>query len=230
VKSVKIIAGAVACAACVTILCPSAGAFDPSRLALMPLPRRALGVDAIALPLANDSGVDSNTDAAQNAGTGVTAADLTSYGRITGYTLDYARPASALLVPHGLLEVKTIAELYRNDSLAARGLAFWRGVTKKLGSSASNGVTIRLSPFEADVTGDTFAFELTYQRAGKTLGYVGDAVFRAGNLLGAVFVTASDEAGLRTRTINLASRLAQRIKQVMAGKLAEPPVALPGTS
>jgi hypothetical protein len=214
----------------VTILCPSAGAFDPSRLALMPLPRQALGADAIGLPLANDSGVDSNRDAAQNAGAGVTAADLTSYGRITGYTLDYASPASALLMPHGLLEVKTIAELYRDKSTAARGLVFWRGVTKKLGSGTSDGVTIRLSPFDAHVNGDAFAFELTYQRAGKTLGYVGDIVFRAGNLLGAVFVTSSDGAGLRTRTLKLASRLSLRIKQVLAGKLTGTPVALPGAT
>lgn len=195
----------------------------------MPLPRQALGADATGLPLANDSGIDSNSDAAQNAGTGVTAADLTSYGRITGYTLDYASPAGASLVPHGLLEVKTIAELYRNNSMAARGLVFWRGVTETLGSSTSNGVTIRLAPFKARVNGDAFAFELTYQRAGKTLGYVGDIVFRTGNLLGAVFVTSSDETGLRTRTLDLASRLARRIKQVLAGKLTGPPVAFPGT-
>jgi len=227
---VKIIVGVVAFAACVTILCPPAGAFDPSRLALMPLPRQALGADASALPLASDSGLDSNADAALNVGTGVTAAELTSYGRITGYTLDYARPASALLPPRGLLEVKTIAELYRDSSTATKGLAFWRGVTKKLNSSTSNGVTIRLSSFDAPVNGDAFAFVLTYERAGKPLGYVGDIVFRTGDLLGAVFVTTSDEAGLRTRTVSLANRLALRIKQVLAGKLTGPTVVLPGAS
>jgi hypothetical protein len=91
-------------------------------------------------------------------------------------------------------------------------------------------VTIQLAPFKARVGGDAFAFELTYQRAGKTLGYVGDIVFRSGNLLGAVFVTSNSEEGLRTRTLNLALRLSLRIKQVLAGKLTGPPVALPGTS
>jgi hypothetical protein len=224
----KIVVRVAAFAVCATVVCPSAGAFDPSRLALMPLPQQALGPDAAALPLANDSGIDSNADAALNAGAGVTAADLTSYGRITGYTLDYALPANGLLAPRGLLEVKTIAELYRDTSTASKGLAFWRGVTKRLTSSTSNGVTIRLSSFKPHVNHDAFAFELTYQRAGKPLGYVGDIVFRTGDLLGAVFVTASSEAGLRARTVSLAKSLAVRIKQVLAGKLRGEPVALPG--
>lgn len=216
----KIIVGAVAFAACLVMFCPAAGAFDPSRLALMPLPRQVLGLGASALLLANDSGVDSNADAALNAGDGVTAADLTRDGRITGYTLDYARPTDALLpTPRGLLEVQTIAELYRNTALASKALAVWRGVTRKLSSSTSSGVTIRLSSFEAHVDDGAFAFELTYRRAGTPLAYVGDIVFRTGDLLGAVFVTDSNEAGLRTRTVNLASRLALRIQQVRTGKL-----------
>jgi hypothetical protein len=216
---VKIIVGAVAFAACLAILCPAAGAFDPSRLALMPLPRQVLGLGANALLLANDSGVDSNADAALNSGDGVTAADLTRDGRVTGYTLDYARPADPLFAPQGLLEVQTIAELYRNTAMASKGLRVWRGVTSRLSSSVSNGVTIRLSPFSAHVDDDAFAFELTYRRAGKPLAYVGDVVFRTGDLLGAVFVTDSNKAGLRTRTVSLASRLALRIQQVLAGKL-----------
>jgi ABC-type amino acid transport substrate-binding protein len=225
---VKIVMGAVALAACATILCPSAGAGDTSRLALMPLPRQALGADAKAFLLAKDSGVDSNADAASNAGSGVTAADLTSYGRITGYTLDYARPAaSGLHVPRGLLNVKTIAELYRDNSTAAKGLVFWRRVTKESSSSTSDGVTVRLSSFDAHVNGNAFGFELTYQFAGKPFGYVGDIVFRTGDMLGAVFVTATDEAGLRTRTVSLANGLALRIKQVQAGKVTGPPVVLP---
>ena len=225
----KVILGAAALTACATSLCSSAAAAVPSRLALMPLPKKALGADATAFLLMSDSGVDSNAAAASNAGSGVTAADLARYGRVTGYALDYARPATGPQVPRGLLKVKTIAELYRNSSTAAKGLVFWRGVTKASSSSTSDGVTVRLSSFKADVNSDAFGFELTYQFGGEPFGYVGDVVFRSGDMLGAVFVTATDEAGLRARTVSLANSLALRIKQGQAGKLTGPPVALPST-
>jgi hypothetical protein len=213
---------------CAAVFCPSAAAIGPGWLALMPLPGQALGPDAVGLSLVNDSGVDSNADAARHAGGGVTAADLASYGRITGYTLDFALPAaSALQTAHSLLEVQTIAELYRNEPTALKGLAFWRGVTRALSASRANGVTVGLAPFEARVGDQAFAFELTYRRAGKPLLYVGDVVFRTGNVLGAVFVTVSDDAGLRARSVGLADRLALRIQEVIAGKISGPPVALP---
>jgi hypothetical protein len=213
---------------CAAVFCPTAAAIDPSRLALMPLPRQALGPDAAGLSLVNDSGVDSNADAARHAGRGVTGADLARYGRITGYTLDYALPGvSALRGAHSLLGVQTIAEVYRDESTATKGLAFWRGVTRALSASKANGVTVGVSPFEVHVGDGAFAFVLTYRRAGTPLLYVGDVVFRTGNLLGAVFVTVSGDAGLRARSVGLAKRLAARMQQVIAGKITGPPVALP---
>ena len=194
----------------------------------MPLPRQALGPDAAALLLVQGSGVDSNADAARHAGGGVTAADLSRYGRITGYTLDYAQPApSALRSTHALLEVQTIAELYRGKSAATKGLAFWRGVTRAENASTTNGVSVGVVPFEARVGDGTFAFELTYTVAGKALFHTGDVVFRIGELLGAVFVTTTDELGLRGRTIDLADKLAARIQRVLAGKIHGSPVILP---
>ena len=77
-----------------------------------------------------------------------------------------------------------------------------------------NGVTVGLSPFAVRAGDGAFAFELTYRRAGKPILYVGDVVFRTGDLLGAVFVTAGDEKGLRARTVGLANRLEVRIQQV----------------
>jgi hypothetical protein len=158
----------------------------------------------------------------------VTGAELARYGRITGYTLDYALPGvSALGAAGSVLGVQTIAELYRDESTAVKGLAFWRGVTRALGADKVNGVTVGVSPVEAQVGDAAFAFELTYRSAGKPILYVGDVVFRAGDLLGAVFVTASDKVGLRAWTVGLAVRLAVRMQRVVAGKIAGPPVALP---
>ena len=194
----------------------------------MPLPRQVLGADAVALSLVPGSGVDSNADAARHAGHGVTATDLSRYGRITGYTLDYARPgAIALGSAHALLEVQTIAELYRDESAATKGLAFWRGVTRAQSADKTGGVSVSVVPFTARVGDGTFAFELIYTLAGKGRYYTGDVVFRIGDLLGAVFVTTTDDVGLRARTVDLADKLAARIQQVLAGKIHGSPVILP---
>ena len=225
----NIAARLAAIAMCAAALCPTAAAFDPSRLALMPLPRLALGRDAAALSLVGDSGVDSNADAARHAGGGVTAADLSRYGRITGYTLDYDHPpASALRAGNTLLEVQTIAELYRDGAAAARGLTFWRGVTGAEAAGSTNGVSVGLVAFKARVGDGRFAFELTSTLPGSARLYVGDIVFRLGDLLGAVFVTATQDSGLRARTARLADAFAARIERVILGKIHEPPVAVPG--
>jgi hypothetical protein len=210
----------VAAIAALSFPLASVAGADPGRLASMPLPKRALGPGAAALVLAAGSGIDSNADAARHAGGGVTPARLARSGRITGYTLDYRRPPTAF-APAGpvLLEVQTIAEQYRDRAAARRGLAFWRGVTRTLTTRVVSGVSVGAVPFDAHVADATFAFELTYTRAGKPLGYAGDVVFRTGSLLGAVFVTATDRAGLRARTVALARKLAERIRLVQAGKI-----------
>jgi hypothetical protein len=186
----------------------------------MPLPRSTLGGGSSALVLAPDSGVVSNAFAARDAGKGVTAADLAKRGRITGYALDYVLPnATVPQTRHALLGVRTLAELYRGRMTATRGLAFWRGVTRKLSGSQGNGVTVAVSPFRAGIGVPAFAFELTYRHKAQPLYYVGDVVFRTGRLLGAVFVSATDGVGLRARTLHLAGTLAGRIRRVVAGNV-----------
>ncbi len=187
-------------------------------LDLMPLPRSALGAGSAALVRAPDSGVVSNAYAAQDAGGGITAADLAKRGRITGYALDYAvRNATVPQTRHVLLGVKTMAELYRDPATATRGLTFWRDVTRKLSGRMTNGVRVVASPFRTGVGDGAFAFELTYRLTGRPLYYVGDVVFRSGRLLGSVFVSATDDIGLRARTLQLAHSLVRRIRRVDAG-------------
>jgi hypothetical protein len=206
-----------ALAACAAALCSTAAA-APGKLALMPLPKQSLGADAQTFALTKDSGVDSNATAARNAG--VAAAVLVGDGRITGYALDYVRQTLPTILPATeLLEVKSIAERYRDEATAAKGLRFWQGVTRMLTAGHPSGFTITLSAFRARVGDGTFAFMLRYRRTGAPTLYVGDVVFRTGDLLGAVFVTTTGDAGLRARTIHLAHVLATRIKRVAAGKI-----------
>jgi hypothetical protein len=202
----------------IALLCPAASAAVGERLDLMPLPRSALGPGAGALRLARDSGVVSNAYAADSAGNGFTAADLARLGRISGYTLDYLLPEPAGGQPHKLLRVQTDAELYRDGATAARGLAFWRGLTRRL-AGRQNGATVAVFPFGTRVGDGSFAFELSYRTSGPPFAYVGDVVFRLGRLVGAVFVTATDDVRLRARTVQLAEKLETRMRRVLAGQI-----------
>jgi hypothetical protein len=207
--------GVVPLAVSVVLGVSAAGA---GHLDLMPLPKSALGAGRAALVRAPDSGVVSNAHAAQDAGGGITAADLAKRGRITGDALDDAVPnATVPQARHALLGVKTMAELYRDPATATRGLTFWRDVTRKLSGRTTNGVKVLASPFRAGVGDGAFAFELTYRLTGQPLYYVGDIVFRSGRMLGSVFVSATDDIGLRARTLQLANSLASRIRRVDAG-------------
>jgi hypothetical protein len=209
-----------AIAASVAVTCCSASAAGTGRLDLMPLPRSALGPGAAALVLAPNSGVVSNAYAARDAGHGFTAADLAKRGRITGYTLDFVLPnATVPRARHALLGVQTMAELYRGRATAARGLGFWGGVTRTLSGRRADGVAVAVSAFPARVGDGSFAFEIAYRHTGQPLFYVGDVVFRSGRLLGAVFVSTTDGIGLRARTLQLAERLASRIRHVVAGQI-----------
>ena len=76
-----------------------------------------------------------------------------------------------------------------------------------------------VSPFGTRVGNGSFAFELTYRTAGPPFAYVGDVVFRLGRLLGAVFVSATDDIWLRSRTLELADKLAARMRRVLAGQI-----------
>jgi hypothetical protein len=212
VRIFAVLAALIACAAALSAI---AAAGRVERLALMPLPRQTLGTGSAALALQSDSGVDTNADAARHAADGVTAAELAGFGRISGYTLDYWLPQGS--TPQSLLGVQTIAELYRDTTTATHGLAFWRGVTKKLNGTTTHGVTVSLAPFAVRVGDRASAYAFRYTRAGKPLFYLGDIVFRTGDMLGAVFVTLRDEASVRGRARELAHKLATRMNTVAAG-------------
>ena len=117
--------GALVAAFVAAVLLPVAAASGASqlKLALLPLPRAALGQDGRSLSLAPDSGSDSNAHAASQTTGNVTAAQLKRLGRISGYVLDYGTPFSD---SPAVSEIKTEVEHYRTAAAARKGLGFWR--------------------------------------------------------------------------------------------------------
>ncbi len=107
------------------VLLPVASASGASqiRLALLPLPKAALGQAGHSLSLAPDSGVDSNEHSASQATGNVTAARLKRLGRISGYLLDFGTPFSD---SPAVSEIQTEVEHYRTPAAASKGLGFWR--------------------------------------------------------------------------------------------------------
>ena len=107
------------------ILLPVASASGASqiKLALLPLPKAALGQTGHSLSLAPDSGTDSNAHSASEATGNVTAKRLKRLGRISGYLLDYGTPFSD---SPAVSEIQTEVERYRTATEARKGLGFWR--------------------------------------------------------------------------------------------------------
>jgi hypothetical protein len=203
---------------------------SPEQLALIPLPKADLGASAVALPLAPDSGVETNKDAADNAFGNVKAAQLARLGRITGYTLDYDDAgAKALAAGHGLLEVQTSVELYRDAHAASNGLAFWRKDEQSFASTSLPGIKVSLTAFAvAGAGGSSYSFAGSIELKGKPRIYGAEVLFQVGELLADVSVTAASEAETKPLTVALARKLRAKIDLAHAGKLRGPPIALPG--
>ena len=117
--------GALVAAFVAAVLLPvaSASAASQIKLALLPLPKAALGQAGHSLSLAPDSGVDSNEHSASQATGNVTAARLKRLGRISGYLLDFGTPFSD---SPAVSEIQTEVERYRTLAAAGKGLGFWR--------------------------------------------------------------------------------------------------------
>jgi hypothetical protein len=224
--------GVLAAVAAALVLLPApAGASAPTstQLALMPLPRAALGGAALKLPLDQDSGIVANADAAQNANGHVTSAQLVRLGRITGYQLDYDDHAGgALLRGHGLLQVTTGVDVYGSADAAHKALAFWKKDELLPTTLGATGLSLALTKVTVSGLGpDGFAYAGVARVKGKPTVYGVDVAFRSGQLLGRISVSAAD----RDSTVPLASRLTaallSRIGGVLAGKVKGPPVQLP---
>src|SRR5215467_3365637 len=122
------------------LLVPSASAsrVQHVKLALVPLPKTALGSAAHAFALAHDSGPVSNADAASHTPDG-TPATFKKLGRLGGYALEYG---NAFTGAPGITDVRTSIERYRSAAAARKGLAFWRKEDARLGALDQPGFSV----------------------------------------------------------------------------------------
>src|SRR5436190_21150079 len=105
------------------LLVPAASASHPHRvkLALVPLPKSALGPAARTFSVAHDSGPGSNASAASHTHD-ATKATFKKIGRLNGYALEYG---NAFTAAAGITDLRTTIAQYKSTAAARRALAFW---------------------------------------------------------------------------------------------------------
>src|SRR5262249_29386865 len=91
------------------------------------------------------------------------------------------------------------------------------------------GVSYALTPFRPGRLGaDRFAYDGIVHVKGKRPIYGVDVQFRNGPLVADVSVSSAEPGTARPLALVLASKLQRRIVQALAGKVAGPPVPVPG--
>ena len=193
-------------------------------MALVPVPKSALGAAGHSLPLARDSGVVSNALAASESSGDVSPRRLQKLGRVSGYLLDYGNPFGD---SPGVREIQTEIDRYRSTADARRGLAFWRRDElnnthlKKLGLNFSL-KKLRLS----GIPGPHWAYAGSALMKGLKPVTGVDAELQDGRYILDVSVSAGTNAAAARLVPGIARKLDQRLKLALAGQLHGKPVSL----
>lgn len=211
--------------AAVAVPTASGKASPAVKVAVLPLPKAALGSAASSLALAHDSGVVSNLDAALHSLGGATPLTFKKFGRITGYALDYGIASSG---GTGVTEVWTSVDEYKTSAGAKKGLAFWKKDDPQIAQLNQGGFAVTTKPENVKAVGSArFAFLTSYSAANIVPLSSVDEQFTEGRYEADVTASAGTAATAKQLAQTLAKKLDARIKQALAGKLHAKPVTLP---
>lgn len=220
--------GAPVAAVVAAILLPVASASGASpqlELALLPLPRTALGPAARSMSLAADSGVDSNAHSAGQAVGNVTAAKLERLGRVSGYLLDYGTPFSD---SPAVSEIETEVEQYRTAAAGRKALGFWRKQELDVRPLKALGLDVTFKKLAvAHLLHPYWAYSSVGRVAGLKPIYAVDAVMDEGAYLLEASDSAGSPAAAKRLVPGLLHKLDQRFRLARAGRLRAKPVKLP---
>jgi hypothetical protein len=219
--------GALLAAFVAAVLLPVAAASGSSQLelALLPLPKSALGQQGRSLSLAPDSGTDSNAHSASQATGNVTAARLKRLGRISGYLLDYGTPFSD---SPGISEIQTEVEHYRTPAAAHKGLGFWRKQELDVRPLKALGLHVTFKKVAlAHIPHPYWAYLSTGRIKGLKPVYAVDAEMVEGAYLLDVSIAAGSPAAAQRLVPVIAHKLDRRFRLAQQGHLQAKPVQLP---
>jgi hypothetical protein len=208
------------------VLVPAASASRTHRvqLALIPLPKSALGSAVQGFALAHDSGGVSNAEAAAHSADG-TAAKLKKLGRLGGYALEYG---NAFTGAPGITDVRTSVERYKTATDAKRGLAFWQKEDSALGRVDQPGFAVTNVPVDVPAVGKGHFAYLTSYSASNFAPVSGlDEQVADGRYVLDVIVTAGSASAAEALAPSLAKKLDARLRLALKGRLHAKPVKLP---
>jgi hypothetical protein len=208
-------------------LAPAAGAATHAprvKLALVPLPKSAIGRAANGLPLAHNSGVVSNADAASSTPDG-TASTFKKLGRVSGYVLEYG---DAFTGAAGITNVHTGIEQYKTSADAKRGLAFRKKEDSKLAALNQPGFVVTNALVKVPAVGKKrFAYLTSYSAANIAPVSGVDEQVLDGRYVLDVIVSAGDASAAKALAPKLAKKLDARLRLALRGRLHAKPVKLP---
>jgi opacity protein-like surface antigen len=221
----KILLGAALAAA---VLVPAASASHPHRvrLALVPLPKSALGQAAHTFLVARDSGPVSNESAASHT-RDATKATFKKMGRLNGYAVEYG---NAFTGAAGITDVRTSIEQYKTPGDARRALAFWKKEDARLSKLDNPGFSVTSLPVQlpAPAAGTSHFAYLTSYSASNIAPVSGiDEQIADGRYVLGVIVTAGTASDAVALAPTLAKKLDVRFRQARRGHLHGKPVRLP---
>jgi hypothetical protein len=220
----RVLLGA-ALAAVVLVPAASASRMHRVQLALVPLPKSALGSAVHGFALAHDSGAVSNAEAAAHSPDGTTA-KLKKLGRLGGYALEYG---DAFTGAPGITDVRTSVERYKTAADARRGLAFWQKEDSELGRVDQPGFAVTNVPVDVPAVGKKHFAYLTSYSASNIAPVSGlDEQVADGRYVLDVIVTAGSAATAEALAPTLAKKLDTRLHLALRGRLHAKPVKLPG--
>lgn len=194
------------------------------KLALVPLPKSALGAAAHGFATAPNSGVVSNAAAASSTPDG-TAATFTRLGRRSGYVLEYG---NAFTGAPGITDVHTGIEQYKTAADAKRGLAFWKKEDSELSALDQPGFAVTNALVHVPAVGKKRFAYLTSYSASNIAPVSGlDEQVLDGRYILDVIVTAGTPAAAQALAPKLAKKLDARLRLALKGRLHGKPVKLP---
>ena len=208
------------------VLVPAASASRAHRvtLALVPLPKSAIGSAAQAFAPAHDSGGVSNAAAASHT-PDATTKTFTKLGRVNGYALEYG---NAFTGAAGLTDVRTSIEQYKTSADAKRGLAFWKKEDAAFAALNQPGFAVTNALVKLPAVGTRHFAYLTSYSASNIAPVSGlDEQVLDGRYVLDVIVTAGTASTARALAPKLAKKLDARLRLALRGRLHAKLVKLP---
>jgi hypothetical protein len=213
-------------AAALMVPAASARRSHPPKLALVPLPKAAIGAAAQSFSIAHDSGPVSNAQAAAHT-SGATKRTFKKLGRLNGYVLEYG---NAFTGDAGVTDVHTGIDEYKTAADARRVLAFWQKEDAKLSRLNNPSFSVTSVPFTVPAPASHtshFAYLTSYSASNIAPVSGLDEQVADGRYVLDVIVTAGDASLAEALAPKLAAKLDARFRLARTGHLPARPVKLP---